>query len=212
MFDYLGGLSATEADNLRKTIVALFRQTCILKTKYDPDTLEPRDNPQFDICDRHRDFIGDYLAVLGCELAYDSQERIFWITGEGANPEKLNATETKYMLILKMIYRDKILGKGLSATVTNLEEIRSYGAKTGLIKEKPLAGDVKDALFVMSRHQIIEVSGAIQNVDDRTHIYIYGTINMYLTSMDVMTLVNEYQGEDASDETGEESNYQIADE
>ncbi len=32
-------LSVTEADNLKKTIAALFRQTCILQMKYDPVTL-----------------------------------------------------------------------------------------------------------------------------------------------------------------------------
>ena len=51
MFTYLEELTVTEAEQVRKTIQALFRQTCILQVKYDPATLTPRDNPQyFSVC------------------------------------------------------------------------------------------------------------------------------------------------------------------
>lgn len=50
MENYLETLSITEADKLKKTIAALFRQTCILQEKYDPVTLVPRDNEQYEIC------------------------------------------------------------------------------------------------------------------------------------------------------------------
>ena len=40
MVNYMEELSVTEADNLKKTIAALFRQTCILQMKYDPVTQE----------------------------------------------------------------------------------------------------------------------------------------------------------------------------
>ena len=52
MENYLETLSITEADKLKKTIAALFRQTCILQEKYDPVTLVPRDNEQYEICAR----------------------------------------------------------------------------------------------------------------------------------------------------------------
>lgn len=54
MVNYMEELSVTEADNLKKTIAALFRQTCILQMKYDPVTLVPRDNLHYEICTRHR--------------------------------------------------------------------------------------------------------------------------------------------------------------
>ena len=50
--------------------------------------------------------------------------------------ERLNVTATKIILLIKIIYRDKILGEGLNATVTNLAEIREYGKNTNLINEK----------------------------------------------------------------------------
>lgn len=195
MVNYMEELSVTEAENLKKTISALFRQTCILQVKYDPVTLTPRDNLHYEICVRHRKFIEDYLAVLGCELVHDPQEHIFRLTGEGVAVERLNVTTTKIILLIKMIYRDKILGEGLNATVTNLAEIREYGKNTNLINEKLTMAEWKDALYMMSKHQIIEVPGAIQNVEDQTKIYIYSTINLYCSGVDIQALMREYVDE-----------------
>lgn len=39
MFEYLESISITEGEQIKKTIQALFRQTCILQVKYDPATL-----------------------------------------------------------------------------------------------------------------------------------------------------------------------------
>ena len=68
MVNYMEELSVTEADNLKKTIAALFRQTCILQMKYDSVTLVPRDNLHYEICTRHRKFNEDYINVLNCDL------------------------------------------------------------------------------------------------------------------------------------------------
>lgn len=211
MVNYMEELSVTEADNLKKTIAALFRQTCILQVKYDPVTLVPKDNLYYEICVRHRKFIEDYLAVLNCELVHDPQEHIFRIQGDGIAPEKVNLTITKIILLVKLIYRDKIMGEGLNATVTNLAEIREYGKNTNLIDYKLNMSEWRDTLYMMSKHQIIEVPGAIQNIEDETPIYIYSTINLYCGSLDIAALIEEYQEEGgASDEreAGEEDIYQ----
>ena len=68
MINYLENLLPTEQEKLKKTISNLFRQTCILQEKYDPVTLVPSDNEQYDICFRHKDFIEEYLSVTGCEF------------------------------------------------------------------------------------------------------------------------------------------------
>ena len=76
----------------------------------------------------------------------------------------------------------------------------------------------KDALYVMSKHQIIEVPGAIQNVEDQTKIYIYSTINLYCSGVDIQALIKEYVDEQISEEggaeveAGEEDIYKNADE
>lgn len=216
MVSYLEELSLTEADSLKKTIRDLFRQTCILQVKYDPATLIPRDNPRYQTCMKHKAFIEDYLAVLGCELKHDPQEHIFRLEGEGVITERMSMTTTLLVVLLKLIYRDKILGAGLNATVTNLAEIREYGKNTNLITRKLTTAEWREALYLMRMHQMIDVPGAVRDVEDQTPIYIYSTINLYCKSSDIQALVEEYQeevqchqeeGEEEESEAGEENIY-----
>lgn len=220
MVAYLEELSVTEAENVKKTIRDLFRQTCILQVKYDPATLIPRDNPRYQTCMKHKAFIEDYLAVLGCELKHDPQEHIFRLEGEGVATERMSMTTTLIVLLMKLIYREKILGEGLHATVTTLAEIREYGKNTNLITRKLTFAEWKEALYLMRMHQMIDVPGAVKDVEDKTPIYIYSTINLYCASMDIEKLVEEYREEvqnlisaeeEEDRETGEENIYPDAD-
>ena len=212
MEQYLESLSVTEAEKLKKTVLSLFRQTCILQEKYDPVTLVPSDNEQFAICRTHRNFIENNLSVLGCELLYDSQERIFRLVGEGVEAEVLSKETTIIVLLIKMIYRDKIMGKGLAATVTNLEEIREYGKNTNLLNQKLPDGEWKSALAIMKKHQIVEYPGALRDLEDDTPIYIYSTINLYCSSALINELIEAYREENAEDEAGKEDIYTNFDE
>ena len=215
MFSYLEERTPAEVEAIRRTIQELLRQTCILQVKYDPVTLTARDNARYQVCLKHREFIADYLSVIGCELVHDPQDHLFRITGDGAAIEKMSLTTTKLLLLLKLIYRDKIMGEGLHATVTTLAEIREYGRNTGLLPGKLNAQDWQAALNLMKTHQMIELPGAILNVEDQTPIYIYGTVNIFCSSTAINELVQRYrddaeekttEGEVAS-ETGEEDLY-----
>ena len=107
------------------------------------------------------------------------------------------------------------MGEGLHETVTTLAEIREYGRNTGLLPGKLNAQDWQAALNLMKTHQMIELPGAILNVEDQTPIYIYGTVNIFCSSTAINELVQRYrddaeekttEGEVAS-ETGEEDLY-----
>lgn len=211
MFTYLEELTVTEAEQVKKTIQALFRQTCILQVKYDPVTLTPRDNPQYEICARHRGFIADYIEVLGCELVHDAQEHVFRLTGEHVPQEKLSLTSTVILLLIKLIYRERIMGEGLNAPITTLKEIREYGKNTNLLTEKLTQAQWREALYLMRMHQVIDVPGAVKDVEDDTPIYIYSTVNLYVTATDINALIDEYREEEREYETAEEIIYQNTD-
>ena len=151
--------------------------------------------------------------MLGCELTHDPQEHIFRLTGEGVATERLNLTTTLLILILKLIYRDKIMGEGLNATMTTLEEMREYGKNTNLITRKLTDAEWRDALYVMRVHQMIDVPGAVKDVEDTTPIYIYSTINLYCASLDIDKIVEKYREELKEEdlEAGEEDHYEDAD-
>lgn len=216
MFRYMEELSQTEATNIKKTIQDLFRQTCILQVKMDPATMTQRDNPRYQVCVRHRDFLADYFSVLDCELIHDPQEHIFRIAGSGVLTEKLSLTTTKILLLLRILYRDKIMGDGLQATVTNLREIREYGKNTNLLNRRLTAQEWQEAVGQLKTHQVIELPGAVANLEDETPIYIYSTVNIFCSSVEIVELVRRYTEEEAdvemtkevTGETGEEDFYQ----
>ena len=197
MSTYLEELSLSEAEEVKRTIRDLFRQTCILQTKYDPATLTPRDNPRYQTCAKHRAFIEDYVSVLGCELIHDPQERIFRLAGEGAAVERMSITTTLLVLI---------------ATVTNLPEMREYGKDTNLITRKLTTAEWREALYLMRMHQMIDVPGAVRDVDDETPIYIYGTINLYCSALDMNRLVEKYREEVQEAESREEEEVEAGEE
>ena len=158
-------------------------------------TLIQRDNPRYRTCANHREFIAAYLSLLDLELVHDPQEQLFRIRGEGMPTERMNLMTTRIMLILKILYREKIMGAGLNATVTCLREIRESGASTNLINRKLTNQEWQDALMLLKVHQIIELPGAVGNVEDDTPIYIYSTINIFCSSVDINELVAQYQDE-----------------
>ena len=166
MIEYIQELSPSEAAGIKKTIQDLFRQTCILQVKCDPVTLVQRDNPRYRICANHREFIADYLSVLDCELVHDPHEHIFRIKGEGMPTDRMTLTGTRILLILKVIYRDKIMGEGLNATVTSLEEIREVGRSTNLLARRLTVQEWQDTLTMLRTHQIIELPGAVGSLED----------------------------------------------
>lgn len=193
MLEYMGQVSPKEAEDIRKTIQDLFRQTCILQVKCDPVTLIQKDNPRYQVCLRHREFISDYLSVLDCELIHDPQEKLFRIAGTGVVVEHMSLMTTKLVILLKLIYRDKIMGEGLHATVTNLAEIREYGQNTNLITRRLTAQEWKESLLLMKTHQMIEIPGAVDNLEDETPIFIYSTVNIFCSALDVNELVKKYR-------------------
>ena len=56
----------------------------------------------------------------------------------------------------------------------------------------------------MNRHQMIELPGAVRDVEDQTPIYLYSTINLYVSAADINELIKQYGEEAAEDETIEE--------
>ena len=64
--------------------------------------------------------------------------------------------------------------------------------------------ELHDALSMMKTHQMIEIPGAIANLEDNTPIYLYSTINIFLKTIDINELVAQYQIEVDAMEVSEE--------
>lgn len=151
---------------------------------------------------------------------YGNNRKKFFNIERRVITERMSMATTLIVLLIKLIYRDKILGEGLHATVTNLAEIREYGKNTNLITQRLTNAEWKEALYLMRMHQMIDVPGAVRDVEDKTPIYIYSTVNLYCAAMDIQALIEKYKeevqemleaGEEADREAGEEDLYPDAD-
>ena len=69
----------------------------------------------------------------------------------------------------------------------------------------------REALYLMKMHQIIDVPGAVKDMEDDTPIYIYSTVNLFVTAADINTLIDEYREEEEEHETAEEVVYPDSD-
>ena len=190
MLEYMENVSQSEAENIRKTIQDLFRQTCILQTKCDPVTLIQKDNPHYQVCARNREFIADYLQVLDCELVHDPQEHIFRITGDGVLTERMTLLTTKLVILMKL--------KHHRATFRH-RMLQCRGRLT--------AQEWQEALILMKTHQMIELPSAIGNLEDDSPIYIYSTINIFCSAADINELVEMFKGETGETEEQKEAEY-----
>lgn len=200
MLPYLEEKTPSEVEEIRKTIQDLFRQTCILHVKYDPESLLQRNNPKYQVCNKHREFIAEYVEVLGCELVHDPEEQIFYLRGQSMPVEHLSLSVTKILLLVRLLYHEKMIGSSLDATITNLQEIRERGRDTNLLNMRLTAAEWYDALNIMKIHQMIELPCAVKNVEDSTPIYIYPTINMFLKSIDMETMLTDFaNGQEETD-------------
>ena len=98
----------------------------------------------------------------------------------------------------------------MTATVTNLGEIREYGKNTNLLNRKLTELEWSEALGLMKKHQMIEYPGALRELQDNTPIYIYSTVNLYCSLAMLNELMELYGEENTADETAEEDFYQDA--
>lgn len=70
-----------------------------------------------------------------------------------------------------------------------------YGKDTNLLKRKLTDQEWYDALNLFKTHQILEIPGAIGNVEDETPLYIYSTVNIFCSAMDIRELLEIYRDE-----------------
>lgn len=204
MLDYMNRLTLQEGEELKKTVRDLMRQSCIIETKYDPAGDCLKDNPRYRICLRHREFLTDYFQVMGWELTFDPQDHFFRLTGDRASQERLGEAATRLILLMKLIYKEKIMGEGLRATMTTLGEIRRYGMETGILTRKLTDRELGDAISLMKTHQMIEIPCAVGDLEDDTPIYMYNMINVFCSGAAIARLYGKYKETGGQDSVGTE--------
>lgn len=204
MIEYYEALSQEEQQQLTETIQLLLRQTFILERKFDRKSSRFQNNREFRICNKHLEFIREYFSIGGIYLHENSQMGVIYIQGENLLGDKLPKLATLYILILKIIYEEQMASVSTSVNVyTTLGEINERLGSYRLLKNKPSVTEIRKAITILKRYQIIDPLDVLEELDGKTRMIIYPCINVVLLGDDVRALVESF-AENVEETEGEE--------
>ncbi len=202
MIEYFEALSGAEQKQVSDSIRLLYQQTYLLEHTYDRKTKRYQTNPEFYQCNQHLEFIRAYFAVIGIEVAENSQLGLIYIRGEQVVGEKLPKLATLYVLILKLIYDEQMSSVSTSVNaMTNLSEIHEKLGTYRLLKKQPSVSEIRRNLAILKKYQVIEPLDVLEDLDGFSRLVIYPTINVVLMGDDVRALLETFR--EGEDEDGE---------
>lgn len=203
MFEYFKELPEQEQEKMQSVIQQLFRQTYILERKYDKRAGRMVLNQDFYFCDKHMEFLTEYFAIAGIRLYQNTELGTVYIQGESTLGEKLPKLATIYLLLLKLIYDEQMATASTSTNiVTTFGELNGKVGEFGLVKSLSSMTEMKRALAVLKKYQMIELLDALEELNEQTRIVIYPTIHVVLLREDIMKLL-DYFAEDGGKKDGE---------
>ena len=204
MLAYIKELSTQEQEELREVLQKLYRQTFILERRYDRRAGRMVINKEYYFCEKHMDFFQEYLEAAGISIHDNTQLGTIYIQGEPVMGERLPKLATIYLLLFKLLYDEQMAQASSSVNiVTTLGELTGKAGQFGLIRSLTSQAEMKRALNVLKRYQMIEVMDSMEELHDQTRILIFPSINVVLMREDILRLLAQFGG-DASENGDEE--------
>lgn len=204
MLAYIKELSTGEQEELREVLQKLYRQTFILERRYDRRAGRMVINKEYYFCEKHMEFLQEYLEAAGISIHDNTQLGTIYIQGEPVMGERLPKLATIYLLLFKLLYDEQMAQASSSVNiVTTLGELTGKAGQFGLIRSLTSQAEMKRALNVLKRYQMIEVMDSMEELHDQTRILIFPSINVVLMREDILRLLAQFGGE-ASENGNEE--------
>lgn len=204
MLAYLKELSTQEQDEMREVLNKLYRQTFILERKYDRRQGRMVINKEYYFCEKHMDFLQEYLEAAGIRIYENSQLGTIYIQGEPMLGERLPKLATIYLLLLKLLYDEQMSEVSSSVNiVTTLGDLTGKAGEFGLIKSLTSQAEMKRALNILKRYQMIEVLDSMDELTNQTRIIIFPSINVVLMREDILKLLQRFAAEDQNESVQE---------
>lgn len=202
MIDYYEELSPEDQRKVTESVQALYRQTFLLERRYDRKTKRYQMNREYYECGRHLEFVKAYFGIMGIEVVENSQMGVIYIRGEQVIGEKLPKLATLYILVLKLLYDEQMSAVSTSVNaMTSLGEIHEKLGTYRLLKKQPSATEIRRTIALLKRYQIIEPLEVLEEMDGRSPMVIYPTVNVVLMGDDVRALIETYvEGDEEDDE------------
>ena len=196
MITYYDELSLEERQEVTAVIQTLYKQTFLLERKFDKRTGRFQFNKDYRICNKHLEFVREYLAVSGIALLDNSQGGIIYIQGENIVGEKLPRLATLYILLLKLIYDEQMSAASTSVNVyTTLGDLNERVGSFHLLKDRPSNTEVRRAVALLKKYQIVEPLDAMEELDQNARLIIYPCVNVVLMTDDIRAMLEALKAE-----------------
>lgn len=193
MIPYYDELMPEEQLAVTEVIRLLYKQTFILERKYDRRTGRYLYNQDFRMCNKHLEFVREYLKIAGIEVRENSQLGVIYIQGEGQVGDKLPRLATLYILILKLIYDEQMASVSNSVhIITTLSEMNERLGNMGLLVKNPAPTEIRRAIALLKKYQVIEPLDMMEAMDPQSRMIIYPSINVVLFGDDARGILTSF--------------------
>ena len=196
MLDALEKMTQTQKDQFKDTANKLLANTYLSRDK--------RDNKEsYYFLMSYKDLFDEFFSILGYEIELDTASGSVMLSGATAsNTLKLKRDETIVLLILRLLYHEKMkntsLNDNIVCEVNDIHEKYDYLE----IKKKLNKTDLLSSLRTFRRYNLIEVTGDITS--SYCKIVILPTILMAIKSEDITEVYNTIMKiRDAEEDKGE---------
>ena len=197
MFEGYEELNTQDVEWMQEVIRTLLAQTFLPERKYDKKYGRMMPDRMYDFSDRHLEFLTEYFAELG----------IIYLEGADGIGEKLPKLATIYLLLLKLIYDEKMAAVSSSVNViTTFGELNGKAGEFRLIKGPSSMTEIKRAFAILKKYQMVEFLDVFDEQLENTRIMIYPCINLVLMREDVNGLLGSFSDEVKDNEVDGQEN------
>lgn len=185
MLEALEKMTITQQGQFRDTANKLLASTFLSRDK--------RDNKEsYYFLMSYKEVFDEFFQILGYEIELDMPSGSVMLSGASAsNTLKLKRDETIILLILRLLYHEKMkdtsLNENIVCAVSDIHEKYDYLE----IKRKLNKTDLISALRLLRRYNLIEVTGDLTS--SACKIVILPTILMAIRSEDITEVFNTIQ-------------------
>ena len=182
MLDALEKMTVTQQQQFQDTANKLLQSTFLSRDK--------RDNKEaYYFLMSYKDLFDEFFKILGLEITLDMPTGSVMLSGAtNAFSLKLRRDETIVLLILRLLYNEKMkdtsLNENIVCAISDIHEKYDYLE----IKRKLNKTDLISAIRLFRKYNLIEVTGDIQS--SSTKLVILPTILMAIKTEDISVVVN----------------------
>ncbi|MBR4495707.1 MAG: DUF4194 domain-containing protein [Acholeplasmatales bacterium] len=182
MLDALEKMTVTQQNQFKDAANKLLASTFLSRDKKD-------NKESYYFLMSYKELFDEFFGILGYEIELDIQSGSVMLTGATAsNTLKLKRDETLVLLILRLLYHEKMkeasLNDNIVCEVSDIHEKYDYLE----IKKKLNKTDLVSSLRLFRRYNLIEVTGDLSTSSCK--VVILPTILMAIKSEDITEVYN----------------------